>query len=394
MRNEKAVLYGSFMVLVALSTVFFWNRRDDIPYHIQKRLHMGRPVKTKLHNKDVIFKHAAVAADNADCSKVGSDVLKEGGSAVDAAIATMLCLGVINSHSTGIGGGGFMLVYTKANEEGAVIDFREAAPGGAHPGLFRGDPNKGIRGGLSVAVPGELRGMELAHKKYGKLPWKRLFEPAIKLARYGFRMTETLSIAINKWSHDVMNEKCMRYLYAPNGTLIKPGEMMKNPELSATLEIIANANSSKPFYQGQMADIMEEEVNAHQGILTVEDLKDYKAILRKPIRTKLGSYEVLNTPAPASGPVLAFILNILKGYDMDAADLKETPALVYHRIIEAFKYAYARRTLLADPDIEKSVKEVVDEMVNEKTGIKIMKSISDLRTFLPQHYGGKYDLPV
>ena len=88
---------------------------------------------------------------------------------------------------------------------------------------------------------------------------------------------------------------------------------MKNPELSATLEIIANANSSKPFYQGQMADIMEEEVNAHQGILTVEDLKDYRAILRKPIRTKLGSYEVLNTPAPASGPVLAFILNILKG---------------------------------------------------------------------------------
>lgn len=88
---------------------------------------------------------------------------------------------------------------------------------------------------------------------------------------------------------------------------------MKNPELAATLEIVANANNSDPFYGGQMADIMEEEVNTHGGILTIEDLKDYKAILRRPISTKLGSYEVLNTPAPASGPVLAFILNILKG---------------------------------------------------------------------------------
>ena len=110
-----------------------------------------------------------------------------------------------------------------------------------------------------------------------------------------------------------VNIDFVRYLYAPNGTLIKAGETMKNPELAATLEIIANANDSDPFYGGQMADIMEEEVNAHGGILTVDDLKDYRAILRKPIRTKLGSYEVLNTPAPASGPVLAFILNILKG---------------------------------------------------------------------------------
>eukprot|EP00794_Sanderia_malayensis_P013924 gene13924-15375_t len=390
----RPFLFTLFLLLVSLSCILLWHNKGLITTHLHKRLHMGTPVKAKLHDRDMIFRHAAVAADNAECSAVGSDALKDGGSAVDSAIATMLCLGVINSHSTGIGGGGFMMVYSKEKEKGEVIDFREAAPLGAQPNLFKGNPENGIKGGLGVAIPGELRGIELAHKKYGKLPWKRLFQPSIKLARYGFVVPETLSIATHKWSADVLKEKCMRNLYAPNGTLKQAGEKIINLELADTLEIIANAGNADPFYSGQIADIIEEDVQEKGGILTIDDLKFYKAISRKPIKTKLGSYTMLNTPAPASGPILALIMNILKGYSMDNADLQENPALVYHRIIEAFKYAYARRTLLADPDVEKGVKSLINDMVSENTARKIMKAISDTTTYGPKHYGGKYDLPV
>ncbi|KAJ7387658.1 hypothetical protein OS493_000995 [Desmophyllum pertusum] len=184
----------------------------DTPFvrDLKKRFMMGSPTHAKLPNKQHFYQHAAVAADNAECSKVGRNILKKGGSAVDAAIAAILCVGVINMHSTGIGGGGFMMVYDSHKRSAEMIDFRETASEHSGVDLFKGDPLNGIRGGLAVGVPGELRGLEAAWKKYGKLPWKELFKPAIHIAKKGFIIPQTVDIAIKIWKDLLMTDKTFR----------------------------------------------------------------------------------------------------------------------------------------------------------------------------------------
>jgi len=361
---------------------------------LHRRLFMGAPTSKELHQTDVIFQHAAVATDNRVCSNVGRDILTKNGSAVDSAIASMLCLGVMNAHSTGIGGGGFMMVYQAKSQTGTVIDFRETAPAKAHKDLFGGDSEKGIKGGLAVAVPGELRGMQMAHEKFGRLPWKDLFQPAIKLCKEGYEVTESLDIAINKWKDEVMKDSCLRKIYSRDGKILKKGDILTNKALAKTLQIIANNGSADPFYTGKLARQFVKEVKRHKGVITLDDLKEYKAIEKKPLVSKLGEYTMLNTPAPASGAVLAYILNILKGYKMTEKDLKQDKALVYHRFIEAFNFAYARRTELADPGIESGIDKVVLELMNETNAENARKKIDDTKTHDPSYYGGKYSVPI
>eukprot|EP00111_Clytia_hemisphaerica_P007417 TCONS_00021559-protein len=354
--------------------------------NLQKRLWMGSTVKTKLHLRDTIFKHAAVATDNKKCSKIGSQILKDGGSAVDSAIASMLCLGVMNPHSTGIGGGGFMLIYMKEKKEARVIDFRESAPSKAHENLFKGNPENGIRGGLSVGIPGELRGMQYAHELYGKLPWKKLFQPAIKLCNEGYKITESLGIALDKWKDDVINESCLRNQYIQKGKALKAGDTVYNKALGKTLSILAEAGNADPFYNGELTSTIVKEIKAQGGIISKKDLKNYEAISREPLVTKLGEDTVVTSPPPASGPILAYILNILKGYKMDESDNVKDPSLIYHRFIEAFKFAYARRTELADPDHAEGIDDIVLELMNTTYAESTRQKIDDERTHKPSYY--------
>jgi len=350
---------------------------------------MGGMVKTELHTRDTIFEHAAVATDNKICSRIGKEILRNG-SAVDAAIASLLCLGVINCHSTGIGGGGFMMVYQKEKKQAKVIDFREAAPGKAHKDLFDGNIENGIRGGLAVAIPGELRGMQLAHEKYGKLPWRDLFQPAIKIAEGGFDISESLAIALNKWKDDVFKDPGLREMFVNDNKLLQQGQKVRNLQLGHTLRIIAAAGNAEPFYTGAMAKSFEEEVKAQKGIVKAADLRKYKALLRDPLKSSLGESEMLNIPPPASGPVLTYILNILKGFHFKEEDIRNHQSTVLHKIIEAFKFAYARRQELADPAFEPTVAKVVKDLMNETCASIVRGKIHENVTFEPAYYGAKY----
>ncbi|XP_028396381.1 glutathione hydrolase 1 proenzyme-like isoform X2 [Dendronephthya gigantea] len=360
----------------------------------KKRFMMGN-MASGTSTKRYKYNHAAVATDHVECSRIGRNILHHGGSAVDSAIAAMLCLGVVHPHSTGIGGGGFMLVYHRYTRFSEVIDFRENAPLLADKNMFHGDLTKAIMGGLAVGVPGELKGMEEAWKKYGKLPWKKLFEPAIQLAEKGVNVSKSLAIALEVWNFHVLKDKSLKEIFAYNGRVLKAGETLRRPTYARTLRLIAEAGNANEVYGGRFGQQMVNDINAHGGRFSIDDLKNYKVRFRDTIEQSFGKGKLLTSPPPTSGPVLSLVLNILKGYNFTNNDFENNTALTYHRIIEAFQMAYARRYKLGDPDYEHSVKEVVKQMLDQKFADKLRTKISDKKTFSSLYYdGASYDVPV
>ncbi|KAF9411196.1 hypothetical protein BGZ94_001416 [Podila epigama] len=326
-------------------------------------------------------KHGAVAAEEVHCSEIGVQVLTEGGNAVDAAIASCLCIGTVNSFSAGIGGGGFMAIRLP-NGTVEIIDFRETAPAGATKDMFKHDPILAQTGGLAVAVPGEIRGLELAHQRHGKLPWARLFAPSVKLAREGWavgpELARRLQIAkelvetVPEWSH----------VFAPQGTALLEGQWVKREALADTLETIAN-HGAKAFYEGPIAQSLVDHVQANGGILTMEDMKSYKPLIKEP---SVGFYQgrkVYTSPAPTSGPTLISILNILERYNLGR--FKENANLDTHRLVEAMKFGFAQRTELGDPDFT-DLEAKIQKMMSKDTAAAIRANISDATTFPVAYY--------
>ncbi|CAG8688231.1 6598_t:CDS:2, partial [Cetraspora pellucida] len=180
--------------------------------------------KTPDNSHLIIAKHGAVASEIVDCSNIGIDVLKEGGSAVDAAIAAELCVGTINAFSAGIGGGGLMVIRLP-NGTSEIINSRETAPQVANKKMFIKDPISAAIGGLSVGVPGEIHGMKLAHERYGKLSWNRLFEPSIKLSRDGFPVGPELGMKLKVYKDLMEKDPALSAIYAPSGKILEEGEI-------------------------------------------------------------------------------------------------------------------------------------------------------------------------
>ncbi|RKP06426.1 nucleophile aminohydrolase [Thamnocephalis sphaerospora] len=326
----------------------------------------------------------AVAAENPLCSQIGVDVLVDGGSAVDAAIASVLCIGTINSFSSGIGGGGFMLVRD-TNGTGLVIDFRETAPAAATHDMFVSRPGASRVGGLAVAVPGELRGLEAAHRRFGKLSWKRLFEPSIRLNRYGFQITSLLADHLKKLEPVIMGVPGLREIFAPRGQLLQQGETCYRTALANTLELVADKGASA-FYTGQIAREIAQAVRARGGIMTTADLAAYRPNVYPPL---VGSYRgkrVLTPNAPTSGPVFHEILNILEGYSLDSLPWD---AQRQHWIVESFKHGFAARSELGDPAFV-AVAEQVQRMMDKEAASALRRNISDGRTFDPMYYNPQF----
>ncbi|KAI8853371.1 nucleophile aminohydrolase [Chytridium lagenaria] len=295
-------------------------------------------------------KNGAVSSENVLCSDAGVDILKEGGSAVDAMIATSLCIGVTNMYSSGIGGGGFMLLRSKTGDY-EYIDFREAAPKAAFTNMYKDDPLKAQIGGLAAGVPGEIRGFEVAHKKYGKLPWKKLFDGAIRISRYGWNVT---------------------------------------PMLAKRMKIIA-AEGAAVFYEGRIAEKLVATIQKSGGILTMDDMKNYKAEVREPLFGYYHGRRIVTTPSPASGAVLLSILNILEGYNLPASG---KTALNAHRLVEAMKFAYGQRSYYGDPidPVFRNISKIEDKFSQKSYAALVRANISDARTFEPTYYSPKFDV--
>jgi|KBSSwiStaDraftv2_1062776.scaffolds.fasta_scaffold60670_2 gamma-glutamyltranspeptidase/glutathione hydrolase len=295
-----------------------------------------------------------VVSQNQIASQVGARVLEEGGTAIDAAVATAFALAVVHPSAGNIGGGGFML-YRPSSGKAVTFDFREVAPAKATPTMFLVDGTYQSEvhhnSYLSVGVPGTVAGLHLAWKEGGKLPWRRLVDPAVALARDGFPLSEGLARSLRDVVQGRLMQKSPAAIaqFSKNGTPYVGGETLKQPDLARTLERIA-AQGPAGFYDGETARLIEKEMASHGGLITRDDLKNYTARQRTPITGTYRGVEVISVPPPSSGGVaIVEILNVLEGYDL--ARMGAGSASSIHLMAEAMRRAYADRArYLGDSD--------------------------------------------
>nr|XP_043626653.1 glutathione hydrolase 3-like [Erigeron canadensis] len=325
---------------------------------------------------------AVVAADDARCSEIGASVLQEGGHAVDAAVAAALCLGVVNPMASGIGGGGFMVVRSADTSETLAFDFRETAPSAASEDMYANDIDLKYKGALSMGVPGEIAGLHNAWSKYGRLPWKRLFDPAIQLAKDGFLVAPYLANKISSNADKINKDPGLQQVFAPDGELLKAGDICYNPKLGWSLELVANEGPDA-FYAGVIGEKLVKDVQAAGGILTMEDLRNYSVDVMDALAVDTMGYTILGMPAPSSGTLgLALVSNILESYENSNA---AKGSLGLHRFIEGLKHMFALRMDLGDPDFVNVTKTVAD-MLSPSFAKNIQGRIFDNTTFPSAYY--------
>ncbi|HEX4809361.1 MAG TPA: gamma-glutamyltransferase [Bryobacteraceae bacterium] len=295
-------------------------------------------------------KHAMVVTLEPLAADVGVNVLKSGGNAVDAAVAVGFALAVTHPYAGNIGGGGFMLVRM-ANGQTAFIDFREEAPLQAGHDMYLGKDGQptreSIEGWRSSGVPGSVAGFDYAHKKFGSKPWAQLLAPAVKLASDGFVVDDYFSQQLQSARNLGGNPESKR-IFQRGGNFYKAGDTIKQTELGATLQRIANSGA-KEFYEGETARRFAEAMQANHGLITLADLKAYKAVDRKPLEGAYKGYHIITGPPPSAGGVgLLQMMGMLTGtnYDSDGPD----SAKAVHYEAEAMRRFYADRSeYLGDP---------------------------------------------
>jgi gamma-glutamyltranspeptidase/glutathione hydrolase len=293
-----------------------------------------------------------VVSDEPLASNVGIDVMREGGNAADAAVATAFALAVTMPEAGNIGGGGF-LVLRMNDGITAALDFREKAPMAARRDMYLDDQghstDRSITGHLAAGVPGSVAGLWEVHRKFGRLPWARLVEPAIRLAERGFPVSRDLEGSIKGDSARLVQFPASAALFFENGHPLLIGTLWRNPDLGATLRRIADRGPAG-FYEGKTAELMLKEMKRGKGLITADDLKQYTAVWRAPVEALYRGYRIISMPPPSSGGItLASIAHMLEGFDLHAMGW-HSPAHIHH-VVEAMRRAFAdRNVLLGDPD--------------------------------------------
>ncbi|KAM7312479.1 scoloptoxin SSD14 [Ixodes scapularis] len=276
----------------------------------------------------------AVATDAAPCANVSRRIRQKGGTLADAAVATLLCMGVVLPESMGIGGGFLATVVKRSSGVEFALNARETAPGGASKDMFVDNPSAAMSGGLAVAVPGALRGYRALLDTFGtSLEWSVLFEDAIRLARNGFPLGFFQADALKSLERDIFTNENMRNVYwnTRTNTTYKEGETLVQKDLADTLENIAKQGVDY-FYEGEFAQGMIEEIQKQKGLMTTADLSSYKVVWNRTTTARLSGGRVLHSvPPPGSGAVLAHILGIMDGYRDNATGRLADDSLTAHR---------------------------------------------------------------
>ncbi len=309
-----------------------------------------------------------VASQEAVASRVGVDILKKGGNAVDAAIATGFALAVTLPRAGNLGGGGFMMIHLADSGDTKALDYREMAPAAAFKDMFLGedgepDNQKSRFSGLAVGVPGTVAGFAEAFEKHGsgKLTWAELVAPAIDLAENGIEVTPDLAASLTASAKRLLQDPATAAIFYKTGGLpFVPGETLKQTDLAATLKLIADKGAAG-FYTGEVAEKIAQKVTASGGGMTTEDLAGYKPVWRDPVVGSYHGYEIASMPPPSSGGVhIVQILNMLQGYPL--AEYGPNSADSIHVMAETMRRAYADRSkYLGDPDfVDVPVKGLTD----------------------------------
>ena len=324
-------------------------------------------------------RHGIVASINEVASRVGVDIMKRGGNAVDAAIAVAFALEVTHPAAGNLGGGGFMMIRLK-NGKSTAIDYREMAPAAATRNVYldkNGNVIEGeggsIEGYRASGVPGTVRGMELALKKYGshRLSWAQLIEPARALAANGITVTYNLARGLRGAKDYLSKYPETKRIYLKNGQLYNEGELFRQPELAATFARLQSGGPNE-FYEGQTARLIVEDMKRHNGLITMADMRGYVAKEREPLRGTYRGHQVISMPPPSSGgAVLIEMLNILEGYDLKKMDWASSDR--YHLMTEAMRRAFADRAeYMGDTDF---VKVPIAGLIDKKYATQLRSTI-------------------
>ncbi len=295
-----------------------------------------------------------VASAHPLATQVGVKILQQGGNAIDAAVATTLAISVVEPFSAGIGGGGFMV--TKMGTEIKSLDFRERAPLKASRDMYldaqgQPRPNVSLEGHLAAGVPGTIAGLATAHRQYGKLPWRTVVAPAIRLAREGFNVSEIYTEQAKSKQQLLATNPAARAIFTRNGKPLQPGERLVQRDLARTL--IAVAQNPQNFYTGSIARAIDRDMRRNKGLISLADLRAYQPRWRAPVCGKFRQYDVCSMAPPSSGGVhLLQILNTIGSTNLAAMGWRSPDAL--HLLIESMRIAYADRSAhLGDPDFNR-----------------------------------------
>jgi len=325
----------------------------------QRRALYTPPAADSIHA--VAAEHGMVVAQEKIAAQIGADVLKHGGNAVDAAVATGFAMAVTYPRAGNIGGGGFMVIHSQDRHEDVAIDYRETAPAATTPEIFLGadgkpDIAKSRDSALGIGVPATVAGLAVALDKYGsgKFTLADLLKPAIALAKDGTDITDDLADTLPDWHRRLARWPSSAKIFSrADGTSLREGDRLVQTDLAATLSAIAE-QGPRGFYEGPVAEKLVKAIGDAGGTMTLDDLKSYQPVIRAPVRGTYRGYDIIAMPAPSSGGVVLLeTLNMLEGFPM--RDMKQGSAPSLHVMIEAMKRAYADRArYLGDPAFVKA----------------------------------------
>lgn len=301
----------------------------------------------------IYHKNGIVVSEHQIASEIGAKILKEGGNAIDASIATAFALAVVFPQAGNIGGGGF-LVFVNNKGESTTIDFREKAPLASSTTMYLDEkgnyiPMSNHNGLLAVGVPGTVAGLWMAHQKYGSLPWADLVQPAIDLAEQGVPLSFTLAQHAKRFITDAPNEFMKNFYTNGTGIPLKMGEIWIQPQLANTLSVIRD-HGHDGFYAGDIAEKLAKFMAEHGGIITEEDLSKYEAVERAPVKGTYKGFEIVSMGPPSSGGAsIIQMMNMMELVDWDTIEFNSTDYV--HILAESMRRAYADRAeFLGDPD--------------------------------------------